>query len=64
MACSKPAARPIVVTPHFERIAQLTAASFTDPYEQGYPMLAMIKDFVLAKISPFGHIALSRALNL
>lgn len=45
---------PIVVTDKLMEMAEQTAKSFTNPMDQGLPMLALIQDFVLAKFCPFG----------
>ena len=59
-----PPARPIVVTSDTRENAEWTATSISNPIEHGYPLLALIQDFVLTKICPVGHIALPRTLKL
>ena len=56
---------PIVVTDKLMEMAEQTAKSFTNPMDQGLPMLALIQDFVLAKFCPFwGHLSFLQSHKL
>ena len=65
MVSSQPAVRltpqqatePIRLSEAVAARAQTTADTVSDPLSEGLPLLALIKDFVLAKVCPIGHLA-------
>ena len=53
---------PIALTDTLREMARRTAESITKPADQGFPLLALIQDFVVAKVSLFWHLHVSKPM--